>query len=283
MSYGVQPRAWRLGEQDSRPFIRRAIESGINFFDTADMYGGGESEEVLGHAIADFARRDEVVIATKLYYPVRADPNGRGLSRKAIFNGVDASLKRLRTDHVDLCQVHRWDDHTPIEETLEALRDVVKAGKARHLDASSMHAWQFCKAPRSHGRSPLREHRDRRPERGRRHGPRRRGPRAAARAGRARLAAATPGRDRSDRRRHTIGPSRRRAGCPVGSTRPTGDASPRGTLCAACRELHRAGRRRPEIRERLGCTAARDQRPLIAEAASAAGRNRLLAAPSAPA
>jgi aryl-alcohol dehydrogenase-like predicted oxidoreductase len=146
MSYGVQPRAWRLGEEEGRPFIRRALESGINFFDTADMYGGGESEEVLGRAIADFARRDEVVIATKLYYPVRPDPNGRGLSRKAIFSGIDASLKRLRTDHVDLYQVHRWDDHTPIEETLEALHDVVKAGKARYLGASSMHAWQFCKA-----------------------------------------------------------------------------------------------------------------------------------------
>jgi len=146
MSYGVQARAWRLGEQDSRLFIRRAIESGINFFDTADMYGGGESEEVLGRAIADFARRDEVVIATKLYYPVRSDPNGRGLSRKAIFSGIDASLKRLRTDHVDLYQIHRWDDQTPIEETLEALHDVVKAGKARYLGASSMRAWQFCTA-----------------------------------------------------------------------------------------------------------------------------------------
>ena len=146
MSYGMQPRAWRLGEQDSRPFIRRAIESGINFFDTADMYGGGESEEVLGRAIADFAPRDEVVIATKVYYPMRADPNGRGLSRKAIFSGIDASLKRLRMDYVDLYQIHRWDEHTPIEETLEALHDVVKAGKARYLGASSMHAWQFCKA-----------------------------------------------------------------------------------------------------------------------------------------
>ena len=146
MSYGVHPRAWRLGEDDSRRFIRRALESGVNFFDTADMYGAGESEEVLGRAITDFAKRDEVVIATKLYYPVRADPNGRGLSRKAIFSGIDASLKRLRTDHVDLYQIHRWDDQTPIEETLEALHDVVKAGKARYLGASSMHAWQFCKA-----------------------------------------------------------------------------------------------------------------------------------------
>ena len=146
MSYGVHPRAWRLGEDDSRPFIRRALDSGVNFFDTADMYGAGESEEVLGRAIVDFVPRDEVVLATKLYYPVRADANGRGLSRKAIFSGIDASLKRLRTDHVDLYQIHRWDDQTPIEETLEALHDVVKAGKARYLGASSMHAWQFCKA-----------------------------------------------------------------------------------------------------------------------------------------
>jgi aryl-alcohol dehydrogenase-like predicted oxidoreductase len=146
MSYGVEPRAWRLGEADGRGFIRRALELGINFFDTADMYGEGESEEMLGRALADFARRDEVVIATKLYYPMRPDPNGRGLSRKAIMAGIDASLRRLGTDHVDLYQIHRWDDETPIEETLEALHDVVKAGKARYLGASSMFAWQFCTA-----------------------------------------------------------------------------------------------------------------------------------------
>lgn len=146
MSYGVEPRQWRLGEESSRHFIRRAFEAGINFFDTADMYGGGESEEVLGRALADFARRDEVVIATKVFYPVRSDANGRGLSRKAIFAAIDASLKRLKTDYVDLYQIHRWDDHTPIEETLEALHDLVKAGKARYLGASSMLAWQFCKA-----------------------------------------------------------------------------------------------------------------------------------------
>ena len=146
MSFGVTPRAWRLGEADSRPFLRRALDAGINFFDTADLYGGGESEEVLGRALTDFASRDDVVIATKLYYPVRPGPNGRGLSRKAIFASIDASLRRLGTDHVDLYQIHRWDEHTPLEETLEALHDVVKAGKARYLGASSMQAWQFCTA-----------------------------------------------------------------------------------------------------------------------------------------
>ena len=146
MSYGVEPRKWFLGEADSRPFIRRAIELGITLFDTADMYGGGESEEVLGRALADFARRDEIVVATKVFYPVRPDANGRGLSRKAIFAAIDASLRRLRTDYIDLYQIHRWDAATPIEETLEALHDVVKAGKVRYLGASSMFAWQFCKA-----------------------------------------------------------------------------------------------------------------------------------------
>jgi len=146
MSFGMTPREWRLGEADSRPFMRRALDAGINFFDTADMYGGGESETVLGRALTDFARRDDVVIATKLYYPVRDGPNGRGLSRKAVFASIDASLRRLGTDHVDLYQVHRWDEHTPLEETLEALHDVVKAGKARYLGASSMQAWQFCTA-----------------------------------------------------------------------------------------------------------------------------------------
>jgi 1-deoxyxylulose-5-phosphate synthase len=146
MSYGVEQRAWRLPEADSRPFIRRALELGINYFDTADMYGGGESEEVLGRALKDFARRDEVVIATKIFYPMRPDPNGRGLSRKAIFTGIDCSLRRLDTEFVDLFQIHRWDDQTPIEETLEALHDVVKMGKARYIGASSMSAWQFCKA-----------------------------------------------------------------------------------------------------------------------------------------
>ena len=146
MSYGVEQRAWRLNEEDSRPFIRRALDLGINFFDTADMYGAGESEQVVGRALSDFAARDDIVIATKVFYPMRPGPNGGGLSRKAILAGIDASLRRLRTDYVDLYQIHRWDDVTPIEETLETLHDVVKAGKARYIGASSMFAWQFCKA-----------------------------------------------------------------------------------------------------------------------------------------
>jgi 1-deoxyxylulose-5-phosphate synthase len=146
MSYGVEQRAWRLSEADSRPFIRRALDLGVNFFDTADMYGGGESEQVLGRALAEFAPRDEVVVATKIFYPTRPGPNGCGLSRKAIFAGIDGSLRRLCTDYVDLYQIHRWDDHVPIEETLEALHDIVKAGKARYIGASSMFAWQLCKA-----------------------------------------------------------------------------------------------------------------------------------------
>jgi aryl-alcohol dehydrogenase-like predicted oxidoreductase len=149
MSFGAPERgahAWTLTEQESRPFFRRALEAGINFFDTSNSYSDGTSEEILGRAIRDLARRDEVVIATKLFYPARRDPNGRGLSRKAVMTEIDASLRRLGTDHVDLYQIHRWDDETPIEETLEALHDVVKAGKARYLGASSMHAWQFAKA-----------------------------------------------------------------------------------------------------------------------------------------
>jgi len=149
MSFGVPERgahAWTLGEAESRPFFARALELGINFFDTSNSYSGGTSEEILGRAIRDLTRRDEAVIATKLYYPTRKDPNGRGLSRKAIMAEIDASLRRLGTDYVDLYQIHRWDYGTPIEETLEALHDVVKAGKARYLGASSMFAWQFCKA-----------------------------------------------------------------------------------------------------------------------------------------
>jgi aryl-alcohol dehydrogenase-like predicted oxidoreductase len=146
MSYGVEQRAWRLSEADSQPFIRRALDLGINFFDTADMYGGGESEQAVGRALAQFAQRDDILIATKIFYPTRPGPNGRGLSRKAIFAGIEGSLRRLRTDYVDLYQIHRWDDYTPIEETLEALHDIVKAGKARYIGASSMFAWQFCKA-----------------------------------------------------------------------------------------------------------------------------------------
>jgi aryl-alcohol dehydrogenase-like predicted oxidoreductase len=149
MSFGVPDRgvhAWTLDEAQSRPFIRRALELGINFYDTSNSYSDGTSEEILGRAIRDLARRDEVVIATKLYYPTRKDPNGRGLSRKAVMIEIDASLRRLGTDYVDLYQIHRWDHDTPIEETLEALHDVVKAGKARYLGASSMFAWQFAKA-----------------------------------------------------------------------------------------------------------------------------------------
>ncbi|HEY1892620.1 MAG TPA: aldo/keto reductase [Steroidobacteraceae bacterium] len=146
MSYAVKGAAWRLDEAASRPFIQRALELGVNFFDVANMYSQGESELVLGRALRDFANRDEIVIATKVYYPMRADANGHGLSRKAIFTEIDASLRRLGTDHVDLYQIHRWDSATPVEETLEALHDVVKAGKARYIGASSMYAWQFCKA-----------------------------------------------------------------------------------------------------------------------------------------
>jgi aryl-alcohol dehydrogenase-like predicted oxidoreductase len=149
MSYGVPERGahpWTLGEAESRPFLARALELGINFFDTSNSYSDGTSEEILGRAIRDLARRDEVVIATKVFYPTRKDPNARGLSRRAILTEIDASLRRLGTDHVDLYQIHRWDRGTPIEETLEALHDVVKAGKARYLGASSMFAWQFCKA-----------------------------------------------------------------------------------------------------------------------------------------
>ena len=149
MSYGGGNRgnhAWSLGEEESRPFIKRALEAGINFFDTANRYSLGSSEEILGRAIKDFARRDEVVIATKVYGRMRPGPNGAGLSRKAIMAEIDASLRRLGTDYVDLYQIHRWDYDTPIEETLEALHDVVKAGKARYIGASSMHAWQFARA-----------------------------------------------------------------------------------------------------------------------------------------
>lgn len=137
---------WTLPEEESRPLIRQAVDAGITFFDTANVYSDGSSEEIVGRALRDFADRDEIVIATKVHGVMRPGPNGRGLSRKAIFTEIDASLKRLGTDYVDLYQVHRWDPSTPIEETLEALHDVVKAGKARYLGASSMYAWQFSKA-----------------------------------------------------------------------------------------------------------------------------------------
>jgi aryl-alcohol dehydrogenase-like predicted oxidoreductase len=134
MSYGGGNQgnhAWSLGEEESRPFIQRALEAGLNFFDTANRYSLGKSEEILGRATRDFARRDEVVIATKAYGRVRPGPNGAGLSRKAIFAEIDASLTRLGMDYIDLYQIHRWDYDTPVEETLEALHDIVKAGKAR--------------------------------------------------------------------------------------------------------------------------------------------------------
>ena len=149
MSYGVPERGghpWSLNEERSRPFFKQALELGINFFDTANVYSDGTSEEITGRALRDFAKRDEVVLATKVHGKMRADPNGKGLSRKAIMSEIDASLRRLGTDYVDLYQIHRWDYDVPIEETLEALHDVVKAGKARYIGASSMHAWQFCKA-----------------------------------------------------------------------------------------------------------------------------------------
>jgi len=138
--------AWTLTEEEGRPFIKRALDLGINFFDTANVYSIGDSEEVLGRAVRDFTRRDEIVIATKVNGPVRPDPNGRGLSRKAILCEVDKSLQRLGTDYIDLYIIHRFDYETPLEETLEALNDVVRAGKVRYLGASSMHAWQFMKA-----------------------------------------------------------------------------------------------------------------------------------------
>jgi len=149
MTYGEPDRGnhkWTLGEEQSRPFIREALEAGINFFDTANVYSDGSSEEIVGRALRDFGKRDEIVLATKVHGVMRKDPNGGGLSRKAILTEIDNSLRRLGTDYVDLYQIHRFDQETPIEETLEALHDVVKAGKARYIGASSMYAWQFCKA-----------------------------------------------------------------------------------------------------------------------------------------
>ena len=149
MSYGEPgrgPHPWSLDEEASRPFFRRAVEAGINFFDTADVYSAGSSEEITGRALRDFARREEIVLATKVHGRMRPGPNGAGLSRKAIMTAIDASLARLGTDYVDLYQIHRWDPTVPIAETMEALHDVVKAGKARYIGASSMYAWQFAKA-----------------------------------------------------------------------------------------------------------------------------------------
>ena len=157
MTYGDPGRGhpvWSLDEETSRPLIRHALDAGINFFDTANLYSYGSSEEILGRALSDFANRDDVVIATKLRHPMRPGPNSWGLSRKAIMTEVDHSLRRLGTDYIDLYQIHRNDHATPLEETLEALHDVVKAGKVRYLGASSMHAWEFAKAlhlQRQHG------------------------------------------------------------------------------------------------------------------------------------
>ena len=149
MTYGDPergPHPWTLPEEESRPLIRQAVDAGINFFDTANVYSNGSSEEIVGRALAEFTRREDTVIATKVHGVMRPGPNGRGLSRKAIFAELDASLTRLGTDYIDLYQIHRWDPSTPIEETLEALHAVVKAGKVRYIGASSMAAWQFSKA-----------------------------------------------------------------------------------------------------------------------------------------
>jgi len=147
MTYGSTAwRDWVLDEAAARPFFKRALELGITFFDTADMYSLGASEEVTGKALRDFAKRDEVVVATKVFNPMGPGPNQRGLSRKHIMDAIDGSLKRLGMDYVDLYQIHRWDSETPIEETLAALNDVVRSGKARYIGASSMYAWQFMKA-----------------------------------------------------------------------------------------------------------------------------------------
>ncbi len=147
MTYGNPAwRPWVLTEEAGRPFVRRALEAGINFFDTADAYSLGVSEEILGRAVREFTRRDEVVIATKVFFPMSDAANDRGLSRKHIMASIDASLRRLGTDHVDLYQIHRWDPDTPLDETLLALHDIVRAGKARYIGASSMWAWQFATA-----------------------------------------------------------------------------------------------------------------------------------------
>ncbi|MEC0372276.1 aldo/keto reductase [Paenibacillus chibensis] len=149
MGFGVAERwvhPWVQNEESSRPIIKKALELGINFFDTANVYSDGTSEEIVGRALKDYANRDEIVLATKVHFRMHDGPNGAGLSRKAIMSEIDKSLKRLGTDYVDLYQIHRWDYRTPIEETMEALHDVVKAGKARYIGASAMYAWQFLKA-----------------------------------------------------------------------------------------------------------------------------------------
>jgi 1-deoxyxylulose-5-phosphate synthase len=148
MSYGSQTeREWHLGEDDAEPIVRHAVEAGITFFDTADTYSDGLTEEITGRLLAKlFGRRDDYVLATKVFFPMGPGPNDQGLSRKHVLAAIDASLSRLGTDHVDLYQIHRWDPETPIEETMEALHEVVRAGKARYIGASSMYAWQFAKA-----------------------------------------------------------------------------------------------------------------------------------------
>lgn len=149
MSFGDSAKGWHpwvVNEDDGRALIRQSLDAGINFFDTANVYAAGSSEEFLGRAVKDFARRDELVIATKVHGKMRDDANGQGLSRKAIFTEIDASLRRLGMDYVDLYQIHRWDPNTPIEETMEALHDIVKAGKARYIGASTMRAWQFARS-----------------------------------------------------------------------------------------------------------------------------------------
>jgi 1-deoxyxylulose-5-phosphate synthase len=148
MSYGdPASQQWALGEDSAEPIVRQAVEAGVTFFDTADMYSGGASEEITGRLLGKlFPRRDDFVVATKLYYPTGPGPNDRGLSRKHILASIDSSLKRLGTDYVDLYQIHRWDEQTPIEETMSALHDVVRSGKARYVGASAMAAWQFAKA-----------------------------------------------------------------------------------------------------------------------------------------
>src|SRR4029079_12156443 len=161
MTYGIPHRgnhAWTLDEATSRPILQKAVEAGINFFDTANVYSDGTSEEIVGRALADFANRDEIVLATKVNGRMHRGANGAGLSRKAILSEIDASLRRLGTDYVDLYQIHRWDPATPIEETMEALHEGVRAGKARHRGAASMYAWQFAKAQHvaeRHGWTPF--------------------------------------------------------------------------------------------------------------------------------
>ena len=149
MSFGAPDRgthSWSLDETASRDIIKQALDAGVNFLDTANTYSAGSSEEIVGQAVKDLTRREEVVLATKVYMRMRPGPNGAGLSRKAIFTELDASLRRLQTDYIDLYQIHRWDYGTPIEETLQALHDAVKSGKVRYIGASSMYAWQFAKA-----------------------------------------------------------------------------------------------------------------------------------------